>query len=116
MKFNCTTVANHTIFVNGMSSLREGPGGQLWRIQTTNGTTESLCSTTPDKVPTNYKFIDTFPNSNEFTGILVSDTDSSWSGTTFQCIAFTPANTEEINDASEPATLEVGGKCLILFC
>ena len=109
--FNCTTVANHTVYVNGMSSLILGPGGQLWRIQTANGTTKLLYSTMPDKVPTSYEFIETPPNSNIFTGILVRDTNSSWNGTTFQCIAFTPLDTEEINNASEPVTLEVGGEC-----
>ena len=106
--FNCTTVANHTVFIDEMSTLIPGPGGQLWRIQTSDGTTTELYSTMLDEVPPGYKFIETSPN--EFTGLSVYDTNPRWSGSTFQCIAFTPANADDLNNSSEPVTLEVGGE------
>ena len=55
-KFNCSTVANHTIYVGGMNTLMLGPGGQLWRIETTNGMTDKLHSTDPKNVPASYEF------------------------------------------------------------
>ena len=111
--FNCTTIANHTVFIDGMIRLIPGPGGQLWRIQTSDGTTTKLYSTMLDKVPRGYKFIET--SKSEFTGLWVYDTNPRWSGSTFQCIAFTPANADELNNSSEPVTLEVGGECRILL-
>ena len=109
-KFNCSTIVNLTVFHNGMIVLELGPGGQLWRIQTTNGMTEFLYSTIPDDVSASYEFIHT-----EFisTGLLVHDTNSSWNGTTFQCIAYNQGNIEDLNNSSEPVTLEVGGECRI---
>ena len=106
--FNCTTIANHTLLDS--NELMSGPGGQLWRIQTSDGTTTKLYSTMLDKVPRGYEFIET--PENEFTGLRVNDTNSSWSGSTFQCIAFTPANADQLNNSSEPVTLEVGGECI----
>ena len=103
-KFNCSTLANHTVFHDGMIVLELGPGGQLWRIQTT-GRTEELYSTIPHSVPASYEFI--------HTGLLVRDTNSSWSGTTFQCIAYNQGNIEDLNNSFEPVTLEVGGECRI---
>ena len=85
------------------------PAGQLWRIQTTNGTTKLLYSTIPEDVPASYEFIHTNTEQN-VTGLLVRDANSSWSGTTFQCIAYIPANIEDLNNSSEPVTLEVGGE------
>ena len=111
--FNCTTIANHTVFIDGMIRLIPGPGGQLWRIQTSDGTTTKLYSTMLNEVPPGYGFIET--PLKEFTGLGVQDTNSSWSGSTFQCIAFTPANADELNNSSEPVTLEVGGECTICW-
>ena len=114
-KFNCSTVANHTIYVGGMNTLMLGPGGQLWRIETTNGMTDKLHSTDPKNVPASYEFMYIEHNNGvkEITGLLVRDTNSTWSGTTLQCIAYTPLNTEVLNNSSEPVTLEVGGECRI---
>ena len=87
----------------------EGVGGQLWNIRNPDGTLTTFISNMPDKVPEDYKFIS--PSFDEYTGINVSNISSDWNGTTFQCIAFTPANVEERNTSAAPVTLEVGGKC-----
>ena len=114
-KFNCTTVANHTVFDDsGMSVLEPGPGGQLWKIHTTNGTTEELYSTISEDFPASYELMYTEENDIEVvSGLLVCNTDSTWSGTTFQCIAYTPLDIGIRNNSSEPVTLEVGGECRI---
>ena len=84
-----------------------GAGGQLWRIQYPDGTVISLSSSMPSMVPAGYKLISSFVN--RYTGLRVLDTNSTWNGTTFQCIAFTPLDTREQNDSSAAVTLEVGG-------
>ena len=94
----------HGRFVNGT-------GGQLWRIRSPNGNIiAELYSTTPTAGPLGYKFI---PSSDEhvYTGLRVLDTNSTWNGTTFQCIAYTLANRCEQNDSAKRVTLQVGGKC-----
>jgi len=85
----------------------EGAGGQMWRIQTPDGTVTTLSSTMPNMLPTGYELISPFVN--EFTGLRVKDTNSSWNGTTFQCIAFVPTNVGVQNDSAAPVLLEVGG-------
>ena len=87
----------------------EGVGGQLWNISNPDGTLTTFISNMPDEVPEDYKFIS--PSFDEYTGINVSNISSDWNGTTFQCIAFTPANVGERNTSAAPVTLEVGGKC-----
>ena len=89
----------------------EGVGGQVWRIQTPNDTVISVSSNMPNMVPTGYELISPFLN--EFTGLRVKNTSSSWNGTTFQCIAFTPTNIGEQNDSAAAVTLEVGGELRI---
>jgi len=112
--FNCRTIANHTVFDNGMSVLELGPGGQLWKIHTTNGMTEELYSTIRENIPASYELMYTEQNNIKVvTGLLVRDTDSTWNGTTLQCIAYTTLNTDVRNNSSEPVTLEVGGECRI---
>ena len=103
--FNCTTLADHPI---GGGMIAEGVGGQLWSIQYPNGTLTTLVSNMPDNLPADYEFIT--PSFDEYTGIIVSNISSDWNGTTFQCIAFTPANIEEQNTSAAVVTLEVGGK------
>ena len=85
----------------------EGVGGQLWKIKLPNETVITLRSTTPHMVPAGYEFIS--PSLDEYTGIMVSNTTQNWNGTTFQCIAFTPANEKEQNSSSAKVVLEVGG-------
>ena len=87
----------------------EGVGGQLWRIQSPNGTVITLSSSMPDNLPAGFEFISPYPD--EYTGLRVLDTNPHWTGTTFQCIAFTPSNTEQQNTSAATVTLEVGGEC-----
>ena len=87
----------------------EGVGGQLWRIQSPNGNVTTLTSNRPDNLPAQYEFVT--PTLDEYTGLIVFNITSIWSGTTFQCIAFTPANEEEQNNSSTVVTLEVEGEC-----
>ena len=94
-----------------MGNTVEGPGGQLWRIQPPYGTRNCLYSTRPHEVPPSYEFIEI--DTNIYSGLRVIDTNSTWNGTTFQCIAYTPINEEVRNYSSEPVTLEVGGECRI---
>ena len=86
-----------------------GVGGQLWRIQSPNGAVTTLSSSMPDSLPPGYELIS--PHTDEYTGLRVLDTNSTWNGTTFQCIAFTPLDTREQNDSAAAVTLEVGGEC-----
>ena len=62
----------------------------------------------PNNLPRDYEFIST--SIDEYTGIQVFNISSNWNGTTFQCIAFTPANTEQRNASAATVTLEVEGK------
>ena len=87
-----------------------GLAGQMWRIQTPDGTVTNLSSNIPDMVPADYEFIAPH-NINDFIGLRVLNTTSTWNGTTFQCIAFDPSNLERQNNSASAATLEVGGKC-----
>ena len=87
----------------------EGPGGQMWRIQTSDGTVTTLSSNIPDMVPAGYEFISPFENA--YTGLRVLNTNSTWNGTTFQCIAFDTSNEERQNNSAAAVTLEVGGEC-----
>ena len=73
----------------------------MWRIQIPDGTVTLLSSNMPNMVPAGYEL-------NEFTGLRVKSVNSSWNGTTFQCIAFVPTNVERQN-SSAAVTLEVGG-------
>lgn len=79
----------------------------MWRIQTPDGTVTTLSSNMPSMVPAAYELISPFLN--EFTGLRVKDTDSTWNGTTFQCIAFVPTNIGRQNHSAAAVTLEVGG-------
>ena len=94
----------------------EAVGGQLWRIQYPDGTVTTISSNMRDIVPAGYELISP-PSSNVFTGLRVLDTNSTWNGTTFKCIAFTPANVHEQNDSAKEVILEVGGeyRTCILF-
>ena len=87
----------------------EGPGGQMWRIQTPDGTVTSLWSNTPGMVHADYEFIS--PSENVYTGLQVLNTNLTWNGTTFQCIAFHTSDVERQNDSAGAVTLEVGGEC-----
>ena len=91
--------------------MMEGVGGQLWRIQSPDGSVTILRSNMPEDLPADYEFIS--PTLHEYTGLQVFNISSQWNGTTFQCIAFTPANEEEQNDSATAVTLEVGGECKI---
>ena len=91
----------------------EAVGGQLWRIRNPNGTVTNLSSNIPDMVPVGYQFISPFLD--DYTGLRVLNTNSTWNGTTFQCIAFDPSNVEQQNDSAAAVTLEVGGKCRKMF-
>ena len=88
----------------------EAVGGQLWRIHYPDGTLTTISSNMPDMVPAGFELI-SHPSLNIFTGLRVLDTNSTWNGTTFQCIAFTPANIHEQNDSAVEVTLEIGGEC-----
>ena len=110
-QFNCTTIAIHPL---GRGNVIEGVGGQLWKIEFPNGSITTLISNTADSIPVQYEFIS--PTTDEYTGIMVFNTNSRWNGTTFQCIAFTPANEDEKNDSAAAVTLEVGGECRLFFC
>ena len=90
-----------------------GAGGQMWRIQIPDGTVISLSSSMPSMVPAGYELISSFLN--QYTGLRLLDTNSTWNGTTFQCIAFTPADTREQNDSAAAVTLEVGSEYRIFF-
>jgi len=104
--FNCTTVTHVNL---GGGTFRDGPGGQLWRIQTPDGNVTNLYSTNPTSARSlGYEFIS--PHLHEYTGLRVLDTDSTWNGTTFQCIAYTPSNTKRQNDSAAAVTLKVGGE------
>ena len=107
-ELNCTTTAIHPL---GGGDTVEGVGGQLWRIQSPNGNVINLTSNMPDNLPSQYEFVT--PTLDEYTGLIVINTTSIWNGTTFQCIAFTPANEEQQNTSAPAVTLEVGGKCRI---
>ena len=86
----------------------KGVGGQLWRIQYPNGTVITLSSSMPDNLPAGYEFTSSSPDG--YTGLHLLDANPNWNGTTFQCIAFTPANEEEQNNSATAVTLEVGGE------
>ena len=104
-ELNCTTTAIHPL---GGGEEVQGVGGQLWRIQSPDGDVIRLASNMPDNLPSQYEFVS--PTLDEYTGLMVFNTNSTWNGTTFQCIAFTPANEEEQNTSSAAVILEVGGE------
>ena len=87
----------------------EGPGCQMWRIQTPGSTVTTLRSNMPGMVPADYEFIS--PYVNVYTGLRMLNTNSTWNGTTFQCIAFDTSNEERQNNSAAAVTLEVGGEC-----
>ena len=87
-----------------------GAGGQLWRNQNPDGTVTSLSSSMPSMVPAGYQFISSFVN--QYTGLRLPNTNSTWNGTTFQCIAFNPTDAREQNDSAAAVTLEVGSECI----
>ena len=88
----------------------QGLAGQMWRIQTSDGTVTTLSSNMPDIMPVDYEFIAPH-NINDFTGLRVLNINSTWNGTTFQYIAFDPSNEERQNSSAAAVTLEVGGEC-----
>ena len=104
--FDCSTTEQFNL---GGGHFREGPGGQMWRIQTPDGTITILSSNAPDMMPADYEFISPFEN--VYTGLRVLNTTSTWNGTTFQCIAFDTSDVERQNDSAAAVTLEVGGEC-----
>ena len=104
--FNCSTTAPTNL---GGGRMVNGAGGQMWRIQNPDGTRISLSSSMPSMMPAGYKLISSFVN--QYTGLRLLDTNSTWNGTTFQCIAFTPLDTREQNDSAAAVSLEVGGEC-----
>ena len=107
--FNCSTITHINI---GGGRFVDGPGGQLWRINTTDGNVTELYSTNPSSArPLGYEFIST--DTHVYTGLQVLDTDSTLNGTTFQCIAYTPSNTSRQNHSASAVTLKVGGECRI---
>ena len=87
----------------------QGLAGEIWRIQTPDGTVTNLSSNMPHMVPTGYEFISLFVN--VYTGLRVLNTNSTWNGTTFQCIAFKTSNVERQNNSAAAVTLELGGEC-----
>ena len=90
----------------------DGPGGQLWRILTPDGKVTELYSTNPSSARSlGYEFISS--HMHVYTGLEVLHTDSTWNGSTFQCIAYTPSNTTRQNNSAAPVTLRVGGECRI---
>ena len=108
--FYCSTTTNVSIPDGNGGFRREvGAGGQLWKIKKPDGTVDEIRSNHRASVnSTCYEFL----YSDEYIGLRVLCTSSSWNGTTLQCIAFTPANESQQNPA--PAVLlEVGGVCRI---
>ena len=104
--FSCSTVIHINL---GGGEFLNGPGSQLWRIQTPDGSVIELNSTNPSRArPLGYEFIS--PHQYVYTGLRVIDTNSSWNGTTFQCIAYSPFNTTRQNDSVAAVTLIVGGE------
>ena len=103
---NCSTTA---LIHLGGGRILIGAGGQLWRIQNPDGTVTSLSSSMPSMVPAGYEFISSFQH--QYTGLWLLDTNSTWNGTTFQCIAFNPTDTREQNNSAAAVTLEVGSEC-----
>ena len=103
---NCSTTA--PIHLGG-GRIVNGAGGQMWRIQNPDGTVTSLSSSMPSMVPAGYQFISSFVN--QYTGLRLLDTNSTWNGTTFQCIAFNPTDAREQNNSAAAVTLEVGSEC-----
>ena len=90
--------------------MQGGIAGVKWRIQKSNGTVTNLWSYKPHRVPAGYKFI--APRTkNGYTVLQVLNTNSTWNGTTFQCIAFDPSNVMRQNNSAAAVTLEVGGEC-----
>ena len=93
----------------------DGPGSQLWRIKTPDGNVTELYSTNPSSARLlGYEFIS--QHQHVYTGLRVLNTNSTWNGTTFQCIAYTPSNTTRVNDSAAAVTLKVGGKCRLCVC
>lgn len=103
--FNCST----TFRINlGGGDFIYGPGGQMWMIQTPNGTNITLSSHNRSMMPSDFEFIT--PHPHEYTGLRVINTNSNWNGTTFKCIAFSPTNLGRINTSAPAVTMEVGGE------
>ena len=70
----------------------------------------------PSTVPSGFEWIS--PSLHHYTGLRVNNTNSTWNGTTFQCIAFNVNNIDKKKAAPE-VTLEVGGECNVTqveFC
>ena len=104
--FNCST----TVRINvGGGNFVYGAGGQMWMIQTPDGTSITLSSNNRSMMLPDFEFIQ--PHLHVYTGLRVKNTNSNWNGTTFQCIAFSPANLGRINKSAPAVTLEVGGEC-----
>jgi len=107
---NCTTIAPVHL-VDG--TIQNGPGGQMWRIQHPDGRNLSLCSNKPGSVPAGYELISPLEKHDYYyTGLRLFDTNSTWNGTTFQCIAL-DVNNHSLNDSAAAVTLEVGSECRI---
>ena len=103
-EFNCSTT--FPINLNGI--LRDIPGGQMWMILTPDGRNIILSSNNRSRIPPDFEFIR--PHPHEYTGIRVMNTNSSWNGTTLQCIAFSTTNSQRINTSAPAVTMEVGGE------
>ena len=103
---NCTTIA--PVLKDG--KIQNRVGGQMWRIQHPDGRNMSLWSNIPSSVPAGYELISPLEIHNHYyTGLRLFDTNSTWNGTTFQCIAFHP-NNNSLNDSAAAVTLEVGSE------
>ena len=109
-EFNCST----RYLFNSNGTLVDIVGGQLWRIQTPNGTVTNVRSTNLATAMAPFKFINS-QYKNEYTGLRVTDTDLTWNGTTFQCIAYASTNLSKQNDSAPAVTLKVEGGCRICF-
>ena len=103
-EFNCNT----TFPLELGGNVIDIPGGQMWMIQTPNGTNITLSSNNRSMVHPDFEFIT--PHPHEYTGLRVMNTNSNWNGTTLQCIAFSPTNLGRINTSAPAVTMEVGGE------
>ena len=107
---NCITGTHINV---GGGTFVDGPGSQLWRIQTPDGNVIELSSSNPSTARSlGYEFIS--PHQHVYTGLRVLATKSTWNGTTFQCIAYTPSNIARQNNSAPAVTLKVGGECKII--
>ena len=100
-EFNCKTTFRYR--------MHDVVGGQLWRIQTPDGNViAEPYSTNISSAGPLFEFIRS-PHQNVYNGLRVINTNSTWDGTTFQCIAYATTNLGRRNHSAAPVTLRVGG-------